>query len=218
MTESKKHSIVLVDDHTLFRKGILELVNNFENYEVIWEASNGIELIDNLKILAKPEIILLDISMPEMDGFQAATIIKKKYPEIKILVLSMFDNEDAVIRMLKIGINGYILKDSTPVEFKKALDEMMLKGNYYSDLINESLLSNLISDKNHKTADVELTDREMEFLRLCCTDSTYKEIAEKMFISTRAVDHHRDNLFEKLKVKSRVGLVLFAIKNGYCKT
>jgi len=217
MTQNQKHDIVLVDDHTLFRKGIAELVNNFENYHVIWEAANGIEFISNLKIGPVPEIVILDIAMPEMDGFETAIYLKKNFPNIKILILSMLDREDSIIKMLKIGVHGYILKDASPAEFKTALDELIEKGCYYTGYVSQTMAKTIGSDNKNKPKPIELSPQEIQFLELACTDLTYKEIAEKMFISVRNADHYRDSLFSKLKVKSRIGLVLYALKNKYFK-
>jgi two-component system, NarL family, invasion response regulator UvrY len=218
MTSNQKHKVVLVDDHTLFRKGIAELINNYEDYSVIWEAANGKEFINNLSVCPIPEIVILDVAMPEMDGFDTAKLLKIKHPNIKILILSMFDREDAIIKMLKIGVNGYILKDAAPDEFKTALDDLIEKGCYYSDLVSETMAKNIeINHDDNTSKPIQLNNREIFFLELVCTDLTYKEIAEKMFVSVRTVDGYRDTLFNKLNVKSRVSLVLFAIKNGYFK-
>ena len=217
MTEVLKHKVVLVDDHTLFRKGIAELVNNFDNYKVIWEAANGDEFFKNLQVFSEPEIVILDIAMPIMDGFETARILKKKYPKIKILILSMSDGDEAIIKMLRIGVHGYILKDADPLEFKTALNEMIEKGTYYSDFVSGTMVKILEFDSIKKTAPIELTNQEIEFLKLVSTELTYKEIAEKMAVSVRTIDGYRDNLFVKLNAKNRIGLVLYAIKKGYVK-
>lgn len=210
---NKKTSVVLVDDHILFRKGMVELINKFEEFEVIWEASNGKEFAENLKLCPMPEIVLLDIAMPEMNGFDTAMMIKKKHPAIRILVLSMFDEEDSIIKMIKIGVNGYILKDAEPNELIDALNEIRSKGYYYSDLVSNTMAS-MIKVGKEKVESVKLNDREIKFLELICTEATYKEIADTMNVSLRTVDGYREALFEKLNVKNRVGLVIYAIKNG----
>ncbi len=210
---NKKTSVVLVDDHILFRKGMVELINKFEEFEVIWEASNGKEFAENLKLCPMPEIVLLDIAMPEMNGFDTAMMIKKKHPAIRILVLSMFDEEDSIIKMIKIGVNGYILKDAEPNELIDALTEIRSKGYYYSDLVSNTMAS-MIKVGKEKVESVKLNDREIKFLELICTEATYKEIADTMNVSLRTVDGYREALFEKLNVKNRVGLVIYAIKNG----
>ena len=216
MTFTKKVNVALVDDHTLFRKGMVELVNNFENFNVVWEASNGKEFIKNIRMLSVPDIVLLDMAMPEMDGYETALWIKKKYPEIKILVLSMFDQEGAIIKMLKTGVNGYVLKDADPIELNTALCNIVDKGFYYSDLVSGTM-ANSIKGSSDEAIKVKLNDKEIQFLELVCSEMTYKEIADKMCLSARTIDGYRDSLFDKLLVKSRVGLVLYAIKNGYTK-
>jgi two-component system, NarL family, invasion response regulator UvrY len=209
----EKTLIVLVDDHILFRKGMVELINKLEDFTVVWEAGNGKEFIENLKFCSVPEILMLDIAMPEMNGYETAKWLKKNHPEIKVLVLSMFDEEDAIIKMLKIGINGYILKDAEPEELKLALYEVRNKGHYYSDMVSDTMAS-MIKDGKDKGIKINLNDREIKFLELICTEMTYKEIADKMCVSSRTIDGYRDSLFAKLNVKNRIGLVIYAIKNG----
>lgn len=208
-----KTSVVLVDDHILFRKGMVELINKFDDFEVIWEASNGKEFIENLKLCALPEIILLDIAMPEMNGYDTAMWLKKKHPSVKIMILSMFDDEEAIIKMIKIGINGYVLKDADPDDLKIALNEIKNKGHYYSDIVSDTMASMIKVGKENKEK-VKLNDRELKFLELICTEATYKEIADEMCVSLRTVDGYREALFDKLSVKNRIGLVIYAIKNG----
>jgi DNA-binding NarL/FixJ family response regulator len=164
-----------------------------------------------------PGISLIDMSMSQRDGYETAWWLKRNYPGIKILALSTYDNESSVIRMMKNGAKGYILKDIDPMEFRRALDSLMRKGFYYSELITGKLIhavSQLDEPDEPVKCLVSLNAREIDFLKLVCTEMTYKEIAEKMFLSARTIDGYRDALFEKLNVKSRVGLVLYAIKNN----
>jgi two-component system, NarL family, invasion response regulator UvrY len=208
--------IVLVDDHVLLRKGLAELVKNFGN-EILFEADNGKDFITKLQPALTPEVVLMDINMPEMDGYETCQWLKKNHPEVKVLALSMYDNEASIIRMLKSGAKGYILKDCEPAELKRAIVSLVTKGYYYSDLVSGKLINaiNKFDEDGHEPARIEkLNDRETEFLKYTCTELTYKEIAEKMFVSPRTVDGYRDALFEKLGVKTRVGLVLYAIRNG----
>ncbi len=209
-------NIVLTDDHVLLRNGLASLVKSL-GHEVYFEANNGKDLIAKLNPEKIPDIILLDINMPEMDGYETASWLKEIHPEIKVLALTMYDNENAIIRMLNCGAKGYILKDSDPDELELAIDSMMAKGHYYTEMVNNKLLIALgkqEEEKNELKILLNLNDKEKHFLELCCTELTYKEIAEKMFISHRTVDNYRDVLFEKLHLKTRVGLVMFAIKNG----
>ncbi|MCJ8211757.1 response regulator transcription factor [Mucilaginibacter sp. RS28] len=202
--------IVLVDDHRLFRSGIASLINQVPGYRVLFEASNGQELINKLTPKVKPQIILLDINMPEMDGFLTTQWLRKNYPDIKIIILSMFQDAEKVLGMVKLGVNGYLLKDAEPEEFETALKRVTENEFYYPAFVTKHLLSNF----NKPAENVKLNSREIEFLKLVGTELTYKEIADKMCISARTVDGYRDQLFEKLNIKSRVGLVLYAIKNN----
>lgn len=209
-------NIALVDDHVLLRNGLAGLVKSL-GHEVMFEADNGKNLIEKLRSNSTPEIILLDINMPEMDGYETVKWLKKNHPAIKVLALSMYDNETAIIRMLKYGAKGYILKDSDPIQLKNAIDELVKKGFYYSELVSGKLIS-AISKMDPDGDDSEdlnhLSEREKDFLRHSCSELTYKEIADKMYVSPRTIDGYRDALFEKLQVKTRVGLVIYAIKNG----
>ena len=207
--------IALVDDHTLLRKGLASLIQSFDTYSVILEADNGRDFINKLKPEALPDLVLMDINMPEMDGYQASNWLKENYPDIKILTLSMYDNESAIIRMFRAGAKGYILKDCDPMELKTALHSVIHKGFYYSEMITGSLIHNINSNSDdHTNGSKSLNEREIAFLKLVCSELTYKEIADKMFLSPRTIDGYRDALFEKLNVKTRVGLVLYAIKYG----
>ena len=209
-------SIVLVDDHSLLRMGLASLVESQGN-TVLFEADNGKEFLDKLDTNDLPDIVLMDINMPEMDGFETTHWLKQNHPQVHVLALSMYDNETSIIRMLKCGAKGYILKDSEPAELKEAINAIMSKGFYYSDLVSGKLM-HAINKLDDETDDLKslapLNDRETDFLKYACTEMTYKEIADKMYVSPRTIDGYRDALFEKLKVKTRVGLVMYAIKHG----
>ena len=212
--------IALVDDHALLRNGLASLIQTFEGYSVLFEADNGKDFIRQLETHAVPDIILLDITMPEMNGFETAAWINKNTPSIKILVLSMMDNDEVVISMIKEGARGYILKDSKPAIFKQALDNIRDTGFYMNELVSNKMLSYVKNHENSGTAVPlisQLTEKEILFLQMACTEMTYKEIATAMQVSPRTVDGYRDELFKKLNVESRVGLVLFAIKHGLYK-
>lgn len=213
-------SIALVDDHSLLRNGLAALINSFEGYNVLFEADNGKDFINQLQTHAVPDIILLDITMPEMNGFETAAWIKQNTPSIKILILSMMDNDEVVISMLKAGARGYILKDSKPALFKQALDNIRDSGFFMNELVSNKML-NYLTHEDKRGSEVslvsELSDKEIAFLKYACTEMTYKDIASSMQVSPRTVDGYRDDLFKKLNVQSRVGLVIFAIKNGLFK-
>jgi two-component system, NarL family, invasion response regulator UvrY len=210
-------NVVLVDDHSLLRNGLAELLKNL-GHQVLFEANHGADFIKGINPNALPDIVLMDINMPEMNGFDASLWLKQHHPEVRVLALSMYDNENAIIRMLKCGARGYILKDSDPRELKKAIEDVLQKGYYYSDLVNGKIIHAINKIDDNGDGDLKqlipLTDREEEFLKYTCTELTYREIAEKMFLSPRTIDGYRDNLFDKLKLKSRVGLAIYAIRHG----
>jgi DNA-binding NarL/FixJ family response regulator len=215
MLKTNNIKVALVDDHVLLRKGLAELIRNI-GYEVLFEADNGIDFQQKIKKDNAPDLVMLDINMPEMDGFATAQWIKQNYPLVKTMALSMYDNENSIIRMFKAGARGYILKDSEPSELKAALDSILTKGFYYSELVTGKLIHsiNKMDDDGDVRSLVHLNAREIDFLKYACTEMTYKEIADKMFLSPRTIDGYRDDLFEKLNLKTRVGLVMYAIKNG----
>lgn len=216
MRTNSKIKVALADDHVLLRRGLASLVDSFDEYSVVLEADNGLDLQQNIKKDHLPDLVLLDINMPKMDGFATAQWLRQTYPLVRIMALSMYDNENSVIRMFKAGAKGYILKDCEPHELKAALDSVMEKGYFYSELVTGKLIHSI--NKLDEDADIRnlalLNDKETQFLKLACTEMTYKEIADKMFLSPRTIDGYRDALFEKLNLKTRVGLVMYAIKNG----
>lgn len=208
--------VALVDDHALLRSGLAAVINSFGDYKVQFEADNGKHFIEQVKQFGIPEIVLLDITMPEMDGFETARWVKDHFPETKVLILSMMDSDSAIIRMLRNGAKGYILKDSKPEVLRSALYDVVNKGFCLNELVTGKLV-HLINKTESDTDALQLNEREIEFLKLCCTEKSYKEIASDMHISPRAVEALRCNLFEKLNTTSRVGLVLYTIKNGMVK-
>lgn len=209
-------NIVLTDDHVLLRNGLASLVKSL-GHTVLFEADNGRDFISKFDPEITPDIVLMDINMPEMDGFETTLWLKQNHPKTKVVALSMYDNESSIIRMMKSGAKGYILKDSDPAELKEAIESLLSRGYYYSDLVNSKIMQafNNFDDANNdiKTL-VQISEKETEFLKLICTELTYKEIADKLKISPRTVDNYRDSLFEKLQLKTRVGLAMFAAKNG----
>jgi two-component system, NarL family, invasion response regulator UvrY len=217
MKQQQKIKVVLADDHVLLRKGLAGVVNSFGEYEVLFEADNGSHFIEQIKKFGEPAIVLMDINMPGMDGYETAQWLKEHYPLVNVLALSMYDNEAAIIKMFKAGAKGYILKDSEPPQLKAALDAIHTKGFYYSELATGRLINSINKMDDIQAANAhlpQLNNREIEFLKLACTEMTYKEIADKMFLSPRTIDGYRDALFEKLQLKTRVGLVMYAIKQG----
>jgi two-component system invasion response regulator UvrY len=211
---NKLIQVAIADDHTLLRKALAKLVASFDEYTVMFEADNGKEIKKKINEHLVPDLVLLDVNMPEMDGFETAAWLNKNYPKIKVLALSMFSDERTIIRMLRQGARGYVMKNIDPDELKKALDSVMKKNFYLSEEISGKIISGLHKDADRVEEPPSLTQREKDFLRLICSEITYKDIAAKMFVSPRTVDEYRNSLFEKLKVKSRVGLVMYAMRNG----
>ncbi len=213
-------TVALVDDHILLRNSLTKIINNFEGYKVSFEADNGKHFIDQLTKKNRPDIVLLDISMPVMNGYETANWIRSNIPETKILVLSMMDNESSVIRMINHGACGYILKDSKPAILKEAFDSIIQKGFYTNDLLSSTMMHYMKTDKRTDANiinSVLFTEKEKAFIKYACTEMTYKEIAHEMQTSPRNIDVYRDSVFEKLQIKSRVGMVIFAIKEGMVK-
>lgn len=206
--------VAIVDDHTLLRNALAKLIASFENFSVAFEAANGEELKQLIAKKSIPDVILLDVNMPGMNGFETAEWLYKNYPQIKVLALSMLSDESTIIRMLKLGAKGYILKSTDPEELQTALNSVIKKNFYLSEYISGKVIGGLNKNMDIPDDIMFLTEKEKEFLRLVCSDLSYKEIAEKMFVGQRRVEDYRNVLFEKLKIKSRVGLVLYAIKNG----
>jgi DNA-binding NarL/FixJ family response regulator len=205
--------IAIVDDHTLFRNGVAALMGEFEELKVVFEAENGEQMQQMLPKHPLPQVILMDINMPVMDGYTATKWLKEKYPQIKVLALSMFEDDKAVIRMIKSGASGYVLKESKPRELLEAIKTIHEKGVYINEMVSGKLIRS-VADKEDAP---DLSKKELEFLKLCCSELTYKEIADQMYVSPRTVDNYREALFLKLNIKSRTGLVLYAIQNEIFK-
>ena len=212
----KKFKVALVDDHGLLRDALATLINTFEEFSVIASLPNGHELIKMLTDGMKPDLILLDLNMPVLDGFETARFLFNSYPEINILILTMYDSEIALIRLLQVGVKGFLKKDTHPIELRAALNAVAEKGFYYSHDTTGKLANLFQKDPNDNSLIQRsmLSEKELEFLRLASTDLTYKEIAAALKITPRTIDGYRDALFDKQDVKSRVGLAIYAVKNG----
>lgn len=209
-----KIKIAIVDDHQLFRRGLIGLVESLnDNINIVFEAENGKDLLRQLKTQEEPDLIILDISMPIMDGFETAKILQKEYPEYRILVLSMNEDEESLVKMLRYGIKGFVGKDIEPEELLIAISKILHGGFYYSDRMTEHLINTLQPKQKNELID-SLSERELNFLKLACSEKTYKEIAEEMFVSPKTIEGYRDSVYAKLNLKSRVGMCMFAIKAG----
>lgn len=214
-----KLTLALVDDHVLLRNGLANLLRDL-GYTISFEADNGEQMIKKLESHALPQVVLMDINMPVMDGFATTRWLKERHPGVKVLALSMLDDEHIIIKMIKQGARGYVLKDCDPQELQTAIESVLTKDFYHSELVSSKLIQALNKEaKEGKTeaGRLPLNEKETEFLRWVCTDYSYKEIADKMGVSPRTVDGYRDALHEKLEVKSRVGMAIFAIRQGIVK-
>ena len=208
--------IAMVDDHILLRDALGVVINSFENCRVILFAANGKELLEKMQKDYLPNLVILDLNMPEMDGYETAKYLRINFPEIYVLVLTMYDSEISLLRMLQTGARGFLKKDIHPGELKLAIQSVMTSGYFYSHN-SAGKLVNLFKKDSGVPAQTDrfgLSENELTFLKLASTDMTYKEIATLMKISPRTVDNYRDSLFVKLNVKSRVGLAIYAIKSG----
>jgi DNA-binding NarL/FixJ family response regulator len=209
-----KKTIAIIDDHVLIAQALKGIISNFENFEVVFECENGKELVQKMKTLNSiPDIVMLDISMPEMNGFETALWLKENFPEIKIMALSMQNDEQSVIKMIRNGAQSYLLKNTHPRNLEIALNKLIEDGFYYPDWASKIIYSNMNGTTSSSIS--RLTEREKEFLKYTITEMNYKEIAELMCCSPRTVESYRDSLFEKLELKTRVGLAVYAIKNGF---
>ena len=211
---TRKIEVAIADDHSLLRNALAKLINTFDGYSIVIEADNGKDLRNRILQQGIPDIVMLDINMPEMDGFETTQWLHKTYPQVKIMALSMLSDERTIIKMFRLGAKGYLLKNTDPEELKKALDSLVDKNVYLSEYVSGKLVSGLHQDATQPEKEVVLNEREKEFLRWTCSELSYKDIAEKMFLSPRTIDDYRQSLFNKLKVHSRVGLAMYAIKNG----
>lgn len=210
-----KKSIVIVDDHILIAKALEGIISNFTDFEVIYVCENGKDLIQKLEEGNKiPDIILLDISMPIMDGFETAAWLTKNHSEIKIMALSMQGDDNSVIKMIKNGAKGYLLKNTHPKDLETALSRLNTDGFFYPEWASKIIFSTLNKDHESEVV-VKISEREKEFLKYTVTELSYKEIADRMCCSPRTVESYRDQLCDKLDLKTRVGLAVFAIKNGF---
>lgn len=207
--------VAVADDHILLRNALSALINNSGKCKVLFEANNGNELLEKIKQGMIPDVVILDLYMPEMDGYDTAILLQEKHPEIKILMLTMFDNEGTLIRLLKAGVKGFMKKDIHPSELLHAIKSVHEYGYYYSAQTSSKLAGLFRSSENGPLLEkIMMTELEIQFMKLVCTELTYKEIAVKLKMNPRAIDGMRDSLFTRMDVKSRVGLAMHAIRQG----
>ncbi|CAM1339210.1 response regulator [Tenacibaculum aestuarii] len=219
-----KVKISIVDDHNLFRKGLEKLINlrNQDNrYQILFEAENGVDLQQKLRLVGVPDIVFLDIDMPEMDGYDTVSWVKQNYKEMKIIVVTMFENEEAVIKMIREGVNGYLSKDLEVEDMHNALETVISGNNFFPNFAAEIMANNIGNIDSSGYIKVGLlagvSEREREFLNYVPTDLTYSQIADKMYLSEKTIDGYRGAMFKKFNVKSRQGLTTFLLRNKIIK-
>lgn len=207
----KKNKVIIVDDHLLFSQSLAFLINSFEGFEVTHQFYNGKEFVNFLEANEDfyADVVLMDVNMPVMDGLAAMRWLYRHRRELNTIALSVNDEENVIIRMIRYGAKGYLLKDTPPELFHEALQTVAGNGYHFTERVTGILIN-----KNNLSGTVtELKDKEIEFIRLACSEKTYKEIAIEMCVSPKTIDGYREAIFAKLGVKTRIGLVLFAFKN-----
>lgn len=210
----KKIKIAIVDDHQLVSKAIEEMLTNQPQFSVVCNCGNGDEFLQQMEISTfRPDVVLMDINMPFRNGIETTKAATEKYPGIKILALSVDDSEHTIIKMIKAGAVGYLLKDMSPEILFKAIEEVHTSGTFDPDFLHQNLAKAKMEEDTIQAILADLKDKEIQLLKLCCTELTYKEIADRMLVSPKTVDGYRDSLFIKLGVKSRIGIAMFALKN-----
>ena len=209
--------IAIVDDHTLMSKALENMIAENPKYHVVMNQPNGEDFIAELKNVSElPAVVLMDINMPYKNGIETTEWLTEYHPDIKVIALTMEDDEKVLIRMLKAGAKGYLLKDMQPSILFQAIDTIFEKGSFYTDFVAQKLLKVQTEDAKNASLLSDLKEREKEFIKLACSELTYKEIADKMCLSPKTIDGYRDSVFVKLEIKNRVGLVLFALKHNLC--
>lgn len=212
----EKIRLGIADDHKIFRNGLKATLEDNPDFDLIVEASNGKQLLAQLAA-SIPDVILMDIKMPEMDGIQTTAAVKQRYPNVKVLALSMFNEDKYIVDMMKAGASGYLLKNAEPEEIIEAISTVFHKDYYFNEHLSVTLIKQLAGNSQAGAAAMSLADfneREIEVLRLVCQECSNQEIADKIFLSVRTVEGYRARLFEKTRSKNLVGLVIFAVKTG----
>lgn len=210
--------LAIADDHELFRKGFISMLSSVADFSFVHEAANGQELLDKVAV-REPDIVLMDLQMPVMDGMQATEILLEKHPEVKVIVVSMYDEDRFILHMLEKGVHGYLLKDTSPDEVERAIRRVAEEGYYYSDFVSKAMHRKMVARSHSKQPffanahNVGLSNREQEVLQLLCDGLSTIEISEKLFISTRTVEGHRLRILEKTGTKNTAAAVAFAYKN-----
>ncbi|WP_343307540.1 response regulator transcription factor [Chitinophaga niabensis] len=210
--------VAIADDHKIFRSGVINTLTPYENISVVFEAEDGEHLLEIMQ-QQQPDVILMDLKMPKMDGIQATIKVREKYPQVKVIILTMYEDDNFIVHLVENGANAYLLKNSEPEEIYEAICTTFDKGFYFNENVNLALLKKVLHKNKQQFKptfknEVQLSDRELEVLKLICNEFTTQEISEKIFLSPRTVEGLRQKLLEKLNVKNTVGLVLYAFRNG----
>lgn len=209
-----KYKVAIVDDHALFAGSLEKLINSFPKFVTVFHVRHGVQLQQKLAAVNElPDVVLLDINMPVLNGFDTAQWLTKNYPKIKFLALTMDDEEESIIKMLRLGAKGYLLKDMEPETLQYALEQVIVKGYFHTEEVSQALWHSL-ENKEEEKEQVEFKPHELVFLQLASSEMTYKEIADQMNLSPKTIDGYRQELFQRLDIKNRVGLVMYGIKNN----
>lgn len=211
-----KIKIAIADDYKIYRDGLKVNLSADDNLDVVLEADNGEDLLHGLTD-AQPDVIIMDLKMPIMDGMEATKEVRKRFNAMKVIVVTMYEDDKFIIHMMENGANGYLLKNADSAEIIKSIYSVHETGYYFNDLVNKALLKKLLLKGNVRPSfnqNIELTERELEVLKLICEEKTAAEIGKELFISVRTVEGHRTKLIEKVGVRNTAGLVMFALKNG----
>lgn len=210
--------VAIADDHKIFRSGVINTLIPYENIRFVFEADDGLHLLQLME-QQQPDVILMDLKMPNMDGIEATVKVKEKYPDVKIIILTMYEDDNFIVHLVENGANAYLLKNADPEEIYEAICTTYEKGFYFNENVNLALLKKVLHKNKQQFKptlknEIQLNDREQEVLKLICNEYTTQEISEQIFLSPRTVEGIRQKLLEKLNVKNSVGLVLYAFRNG----
>ncbi|MCW3465596.1 response regulator transcription factor [Chitinophaga nivalis] len=210
--------VAIADDHKIFRSGVINTLVPYENIRFVFEADDGLHLLQSME-LQRPDVILMDLKMPNMDGIEATIKVKEKYPDVKVIILTMYEDDNFIVHLVENGANAYLLKNAEPEEIYEAICTTYEKGFYFNENVNLALLKKVLHKNKQQFKptlknEIQLNDREQEVLKLICNECTTQEISEQIFLSPRTVEGIRQKLLEKLNVKNSVGLVLYAFRNG----